>query len=124
MHVLWAIQWTIAAWKEVTPQTIKSCFIKSTLFGVREGPLNRPHDYIDPPVLDEIQQIAEQLYTAGRFHDVMNIRNFIELPGEEVEDSAKDLIKHVAELYAGPNRDTETDKDDFIQPQIKVDKAL
>ena len=58
--------------------------------------------------------MAEQLYTAGKFHHVMNIRNFIELPGEEVEDSAKDLIEYVAELYAGPDRDTETDKDDFI----------
>ena len=37
MHVLWAIRWAIAAWKEVTPQTIEKCFIKSTLFGLREG---------------------------------------------------------------------------------------
>ena len=54
----------------------------------------------------------------------MNIRNFIELPGEEVEDSAKDLIEYVAELYAEPDRDAETDEDDFIQPQIKINKAL
>ena len=54
----------------------------------------------------------------------MNIRNFIKLPGEEVEDSAKDLIKHIAELYAGPDRDAETDKDDFTQPQVKVNEAL
>jgi hypothetical protein len=47
--------------------------------------------------------MVEQLHTAGRFHDVTNIRNFIKLPGEEVEDSAEDLIEHVAELYAGPN---------------------
>ena len=114
MHVLQAIRWTIAAQKKVIPQIIKSCFIKSTLFGVREGPLNRPHDYIDPPVLDKIQQIAEQLHTAGRFYDVINIRNFIKLPGKEVEDLAKDLIKQVAELYAGPNCNTETDKDNFI----------
>jgi hypothetical protein len=58
--------------------------------------------------------MAEQLHTVGRFHDVTNIRNFIKLPGEEVEDSAEDLIEHVAELYAGPDRDAETDKDDFI----------
>ena len=68
--------------------------------------------------------MAEQLYTAGRFYDVTNIRNFIKLPGEEVEDSAEDLIEHVAELYAGPDRDAETDEDDFVQPQIKVDEAL
>ena len=58
--------------------------------------------------------MAEQLYAAGRFYDVINIRNFIELLGEEVEDSAEDLIKHVAELYAGPDRDAETDEDDFV----------
>jgi hypothetical protein len=60
--------------------------------------------------------MVEQLYTAGRFHDVTNIRNFIELPGEEVEDSAEDLIKYIAELYAGPDRDAEMDEDDFVQP--------
>ena len=35
--------------------------------------------------------MAERLHTAGRIRDVTNIRDFIELPGEEVEDSAEDL---------------------------------
>ena len=60
--------------------------------------------------------MAEQLYTAGRVRNVINIRNFIKLPGKEVEDSTKDLIKDVAELYAGPDRDTETDEDESEQP--------
>ena len=68
--------------------------------------------------------MAEQLHTAGRIRDVTNIRDFIKLPGEEVEDSAEDLIKQVAELYAGPDRDAETDKDSSEQPQIKLNKAL
>ena len=68
--------------------------------------------------------MAEQLYTAGRVCNIMNIYNFIKLPGEKVEDSAEDLIKYIAELYIGPDRDAETDKDDFTQPQIKVDEAL
>lgn len=59
--------------------------------------------------------MAEQLRTAGRIRNVINIRNFIELPGEEVEDSTKDLIEHVAELYAGPNRDAEIDNDESEQ---------
>lgn len=87
MHILWAIRWSIAAWGEVTPKTIENCFIKSTLFGSRIGPRPRPQDYIDPPVVNEIQQLAEQLHTAGRIRAVVDIRNFIELPGEEVEDS-------------------------------------
>ena len=41
----------------------------------------------------------------------MNIRNFIKLPGKEVEDLVEDLIEHVAELYAGPDRDVETDEE-------------
>ena len=57
--------------------------------------------------------MAEQLHTAGRVRDVINIHNFIELPGEEVEDSTEDLIKYIAELYAGPDHNTETDKDEF-----------
>jgi hypothetical protein len=58
-----------------------------------------------------MQQMVERLHTAGKIRDVTNIRDFIELPDEEVEDSAEDLIGQVAELYAGPNRDAETDKD-------------
>ena len=60
--------------------------------------------------------MAEQLHTTGRFHGVMDIHNFIELSGEEVEDSTEDLIEDVAELYAGPNCDTETDEDESEQP--------
>ena len=60
--------------------------------------------------------MAEQLLAAGRIHAVINIQEFIKLPGEEVEDLSKDLIKHIVELYAGPNRDTETDKEAVKQP--------
>ena len=28
----------------------------------------------------------------------------------------QDLIEHIAELYAGPNRDAEIDEDEFEQP--------
>ena len=68
--------------------------------------------------------MAEQLHTVGRVRNVINIRNFIKLPGEEVEDSTKDLIKDIAELYAGPDRNAETDEDKSEQPQIKLSKAL
>ena len=54
----------------------------------------------------------------------MNIQDFIKLLGKEVENSLENLIKHVAELYAGPNRDIETDKEVIEQPQIKLSKAL
>ena len=55
--------------------------------------------------------MVEQLYIAGRIRAIINIWNFIKLLGEEVEDLVEDLIKHVAELYAGPNRDIEIDKE-------------
>ena len=60
--------------------------------------------------------MAEQLLTAGRIRAIINIQNFIKLPGEEVEDSSEDLIKHIAELYTGPNRDAETDEEVVKQP--------
>ena len=103
---------------------IENCFIKSTLFGSCIGPQPRPRDYIDPPIIDEVQQLAEQLYMAGRIRTVTNIQDFIELPGEEVEDSLEDLIESIAELYAGPDRDAETDEEVVDQPQIKLDEAL
>ena len=42
---------------------------------------------------------------------MIDIRNFIKLPGKEVEDSLEDLIESIAELYAGPDRDMETDEE-------------
>ena len=60
--------------------------------------------------------MAEQLYMAGRVRNVINIRNFIELPGEEVEDLTEDLIEDVVELYIGPDRNIETDEDESEQP--------
>ena len=68
--------------------------------------------------------MAKQLQAAGRICKVMDIQNFINLPGEEVEDLTEDLIEHVAELYAGPNRDAEIDEEDTQQPQIKLNEAL
>ena len=68
--------------------------------------------------------MAKQLQAAGRIREVMNIQNFINLPGKEVEDSTEDLIEHVVKLYAGPNRDAETDEEDTQQPQIKLNEAL
>ena len=68
--------------------------------------------------------MAEELQAAGRIHAAANIQDFIKLPGEEVEDSTKDLIEHIAELYAGPDRDAEMDEEVIKQPQIKLDKAL
>ena len=58
-----------------------------------------------------IRQLVEQLHIAGRIRAVIDIWNFIELPGEEVEDSPEDLIESIAELYAGPDRDMETDEE-------------
>ena len=60
--------------------------------------------------------MAEQLLAAGRIYAIINIWEFIKLPGEEVEDLLEDLIKHVVELYAGPDRDAETDKEVVEQP--------
>ena len=68
--------------------------------------------------------MAEQLLVIGRIRAVINIYNFIKLPGKEVEDLSEDLIKHIVELYAGSNRDAETDKEVIKQPQIKFNKAL
>ena len=68
--------------------------------------------------------MAEELQAAGRICAVANIQDFIELPGEEVKDSIEDLIKHIAELYAGPDRNAETDEEVIKQPQIKLNKAL
>ena len=111
MHILQAIRWAIIAQKEVTLKVINSCFIKSTLFGLREGLLPRPSNYIDP-VINKVQEIAKQLYTTRRIYKPINIQNFIYLLGEDIVDSTKDLIKHVAELYTRLDYNIEIDKED------------
>jgi hypothetical protein len=60
--------------------------------------------------------MADQLLAVGRIHAIVNIWDFIKLLGKEVEDSLEDLIKHIAELYAGPDRDAEIDKEAIKQP--------
>ena len=47
----------------------------------------------------------------GRIRTITNIQDFIKLPGKEVEDLLEDLIKSIVELYIGPNRDTEINKE-------------
>ena len=42
---------------------------------------------------------------------MVDIWNFIKLLGKEVEDLLKDLIKSITELYVGPDRDIEIDKE-------------
>ena len=68
--------------------------------------------------------MAGQLKATGRIHNIINIQDFIKLPGKEVEDSSEDLIEYIAELYAGPDRDIETDEEVIKQPQIKLSEAL
>ena len=41
----------------------------------------------------------------------MNIQDFIKLLGKKVEDLLEDLIKSIVELYIGPDRDIEIDKE-------------
>ena len=58
----------------------------------------------------------EQLKAVRRIRDIINIQDFIKLLGEEVEDLSKDLIKHIIELYIGPNCDIEINKEVIKQP--------
>ena len=60
--------------------------------------------------------MVEQLLIVGRIYAVINIQKFIKLPGEEVEDFLEDLIKYIVELYIGPNRDIEIDKEAIKKP--------
>ena len=90
---------------------IKNCFVKFTLFSSCINLWPYPQDYIDPSIINKIQQLVEQLYTAGRIYAVINIQDFIKLLGEEVKNSLEDLIEIIAELYAGLNRNTKTDEE-------------
>ena len=94
------------------------------LFGFCIGPWPRPQSYIDPPIVNKLQAMAGELQAAGRIHAVINIQDFIKPPSKEVEDLTEDLIEYIAELYTGPNHNTETDKEAIKQPQIKLNKAL
>ena len=60
--------------------------------------------------------MAKQLYMVEKVYNIINIRNFIKLLGKEVKDLTKDLIKNITELYTGPDRNIEIDKDKSKQP--------
>ena len=70
-----------------------------------------PQGYIDPPIINKLQVIVEELQAVGRIRAIINIQNFIKLLGKEVEDLIEDLIKYIAGLYIGPNCDIEIDKE-------------
>ena len=72
--------------------------------------------YYRSPITTKIEQMVEQLKAVGKIRDIINIRNFIKLPGEKVKDLSGNLIKHVVELYIRPNRDTEIDGEVVKQP--------
>ena len=60
--------------------------------------------------------MVEKLQAVGRIYTLINIQDFIKLLNKEVEDLIKDLIKYIAELYAGPNHNIEIDEEVIKQP--------
>ena len=63
-----------------------------------------------------MQQIAEQLFIAGRIYTIINIQKFIELLGKGVKDLLEDFIKYIVELYTGPDRNIKINKKVIKQP--------
>ena len=70
-----------------------------------------PQGYIDPPIVNKLWAIAEELQAVGKIRAIINIQDFIKLLGKEVEDLIENLIEYVAELYARPNCNTEINKE-------------
>jgi len=83
MNVLRAVQWAIAAWHEISPQTVMNCFTHLTIFGPREGPQGTPSGYSEPQLEAELEVYLQQLSQAGQIRQLIPIRDFININGED-----------------------------------------
>ena len=128
MNVLRAVQWAVAAWHEISPQTVMNCFTHSTIFGPREGPQGTPSGYSEPQLEAELEVYLQQLSQAGQIRQLIPISNFININGEdaltepEASISQEAIEASIVALYDAPD-DEESDEE--VEPQvIKLDEAL
>lgn len=94
ISLLTAVQWVASAWALVTPITIQNCFVHSTIFGPKFGPVK-----IDPNY-SHAAKLAKELEHLNLIKEAVDIKEFLDPQDEEVEDIQDlDLIQFVAAQY-------------------------
>ena len=135
-NVLQAIRWAIAAWDDVTPTTIRNCWIKSGVLGPKAGPHTEgwkvqvaDDDEILNDTMTQMEQQIESLTKRKRIKSGMNIATFVNPVEEIVEDNDDDddlFVESLVEIYStgGVQRDHETDEEDVAEALIEDKEAL
>ena len=116
MNVLRAVQWAIAAWYKISPQTVINCFTHLTIFGPREGPQGAPSRYSEPQLEAELEVYLQQLSRAGQIRQLIPISNFININRKDALTEPKASILQeaikalIVTLYNAPD-DKESNKE-------------
>jgi hypothetical protein len=121
MNVLKAIRWGIQAWKiDLKTSSIENCFHKA----LNEKTLSSP-SLGDSDVIAEISKDLMQLQISSRFHDLMDIEQFLN-PAEEKVDDGDDINMLDQAILAqfGPDIEAESDEEIEVQPIITHVEAL
>ena len=136
MNVLQAIRWGIAAWEDVTPTTIRNCWIRTGVLGPKAGPQTEEwkvqvadDDEIFNETMTQMEQQMESLTKRKRIKSGMNIATFVNPVEEIVEDNDDDddlFVESLVEIYStgGVQRDHETDEEDVAEALIEDKEAL
>ena len=134
MNVLKAIRWAVAAWEnDVTPTTIRECWIKSRVLGPKYAPgipgwkniVNEDTKMFNSIMSQMVKQIA-YLRRQKHIKTAMDITKFVSPVSEVVDDSDENSLDSLVEIYAsgGVERDHETDEEDEAVAPIQEKEAL
>lgn len=134
MNVLKAIRWVVEAWEgDVTPTTIRECWIKSRVLGPKYAPgvpgwknlVNEDTKMFNNMISRMVKQVA-YLTQQKRIKTAMDITKFVSPVSEVVADSKDDSLDSLVEIYTsgGVQRDHETDEEDESVAPVQEKEAL
>lgn len=119
ISVLQAIRWGIEAWSvDIKVDTIRNCFNKALH---AEGEV----EFQDQELLSAISASLRKLQLTNRIQDIMNINEFLNPAGEEVDDSLLQLDEIVLSQFA-KDQDAEDQDAEMVEPTpiISIQEAL
>jgi hypothetical protein len=119
MSVLQAIRWGIEAWSfDMKTDTIRNCFNKALHH-------NDEEELQDIDLLTAIETSFRRLQLSNRIQDIMNINEFLNPGGEEVEDSLMQIDDVILCQFAKTQDEDDEDANIFEPtPLISIQAAL
>src|SRR5215472_11995357 len=123
MDVLQAIRYVIQGWANVTPATIRNCWVHTKILppDATADLRNHKDDTCETaaPISDDLHEVIESL----RLPDPIPIEEYLDFPGEGMVNEALDddqVIEHIVELFQNQGEENidEDEDDDSVEPPI------